>query len=71
MQCIHSWREAQAVVKALSKREKTGRPQKDDKLAVEDAAVKQKEGYAYALGKAPKNLTETQKAKLKSIRLIV
>ena len=68
-----SWREAQAVVKALPKPEKTGRPQKDDTHAVEAAAAKQKatsiKGSAYALGKAPENLTETQKAKLELIQL--
>lgn len=68
-----SWHEARDAAQSYPKRQKAGRPKKDDQQAAEAAAAKEKaksiKGATFALGKAPENLTETQKAKLELIQL--
>ena len=66
-----AWRSAQAKVRGLG-RNGRGRPKKDDAHAVElaDARKEAKEikGSAFALGKAPENLTDSQQRKLEMIQ---
>ncbi len=68
-----AWREAQAEVKQLDKENppEKGRPKSDDKNAAKVAAAREKakeiKSSAYALGKAPENLTENQQVKLELI----
>ena len=66
-----SWRDAQAKVHRLGKNGK-GRPQKGDAHAAELAAARKEareiKGSTYALGKAPENLTDSQKRKLEMIQ---
>lgn len=66
-----AWRTAQARVRELGKNSK-GRPKKDDAHAAELAAARKEakeiKGSAFALGKAPENLTESQQRKLEMIQ---
>ena len=66
-----AWRNAQAKVRGIGRSGK-GRPKKDDAHAAElaDARREAKEikGSAFALGKAPENLTESQQRRLEMIQ---
>ena len=66
-----AWRTAQARVRELGKNSK-GRPKKGDAHAAELAAARKEakeiKGSAFVLGKAPKNLTESQQRKLEMIQ---
>lgn len=68
-----AWRDAheQATQLARETKRKPGRPSKDDAEAAKVREAKQKANSikksAYALGKAPENLTESQKVKLEMI----
>ena len=70
-----AWREAHAEAKEAAKNNPTvkGRPMKDDPFAEMAKAAKDKaneiKGSAYALGKAPENLTENQRLKLEMIAI--
>lgn len=68
-----AWREAHEEAKSLSKANprSKGRPRKDNPVSQEISAAKSKaddiKGSAYALGKAPENLTDKQRLKVKMI----
>jgi len=68
-----AWRTACSEANALAKEhpQGKGRPKRDDADAARIAAAREKadmiKGSAYALGKAPENLTENQKLKIKMI----
>ena len=67
-----SWHEAKSVAESYGKRRK-GHPKAADEEYAAASAARQRsqdiKGSAYALGKAPENLTTTQEAKLEMIQL--
>lgn len=68
-----AWREAYAQAKTIEKEhpQGKGRPKKDDPEAAKVKAARNKadeiKGSAYALGKAPENLTDNQRIRLEMI----
>lgn len=70
-----AWRDAHAEVIALKNENprSAGRPKDDDPIAQEIREAKSKadglKGLAYALGKAPENLTDAQQAKVEMVAI--